>query len=187
MRSLALFISALSLPLASACSAGAEGLDAIHADIISDYAAVAQLSPDAFLALDPADVLLLDIREPEEFAVSRIPGAIWVNPSASAETALIQIGNVTGKKIVVYCSVGVRSSRFAQRTQTDLLDMGAVSVANLEQGIFGWHNDQRALVDATGETDVVHPYDAIWKRYVDRKDRAVFTPMSRDEASSPSK
>ena len=180
MRSLVFFISALGLSLTSACSAGADGLDAIQADIMSDYAAVAQLSPKAFLALDTDGVLLLDIREPEEFAVSRIPGAIWVNPSASADTALIQIGNVTGKKIVVYCSVGVRSSRFAQRTQDDLLDMGAVSVANLEQGIFGWHNDQRRLVDANGETDAVHPYDTIWKRYVVRKDHAAFTPISRE-------
>jgi len=176
MRSLAFFISAISLPLLSACSSGTAGLDAIQADIVSDYSAVAQISPEAYLALDRADVLLLDIREPKEYAVSRIPGAIWVNPGSDAQSALIQIGDVTGKKIIVYCSVGVRSSIFATRTQDEFLEMGAASVANLEQGIFGWHNDQRALEDARGKTDAVHPYDDIWKRYLNRKNKAQFTP-----------
>ena len=180
MRNLAFFISAISLSLTSACSLGADGLDAIQTDIVADYSTVTQLSPDTYQALDPSEVLLLDIREPEEFAVSRIPGAIWVSPKADAQTALMQIGDVSNKKIVVYCSVGVRSSDFAQRTQDELINMGAVSVANLAQGIFGWHNDQRALVDATGDTDAVHPYDAIWKRYVEREEKTKYTPIPRN-------
>jgi len=129
-----------------------------------------------FLALDPAKTRLLDIREPEEYGVSRLPGAIWVSPDIDAESALIQIGDVTGKHIVVYCSVGVRSSRFAERTQNELRKMGAISVSNLEQGIFGWHNDQRALINAKGKTDAVHPYDAKWKRYLKRKHMARLSP-----------
>lgn len=179
MQNLAFFIPAMIISLASACSVGAKGLDAIQADIETDYSTVSQLSPESFLALDPSDVLLLDIREPDEFAVSRIPGAIWVSPNATAETALIQIGDVTDKKIIVYCSVGMRSSSFAKRAQEDLLKRGAASVANLKHGIFGWHNDQRDLVDAVGKTDAVHPYDVIWKRYVDRKAQAQFTPVPR--------
>ena len=56
--------------------------------------------------------------------------------------------------------------------------MGAASVSNLENGIFGWHNENRELVDAKGATDAVHPYDAIWKRYVQRKDKARYTPLT---------
>jgi len=163
----------------SACSAAADGLTSVQADIVSDYKTVSQISPDAFLKLDPADTILLDIRDPEEFAVSRLPGAIWVNPSASAETALLQMGDVRGKKIIVYCSVGRRSSIFAEREQAQLLEMGATSVANLEKGIFGWHNEERDLVDANGETDAVHPYDAVWKRYVERDEKASYTPTHR--------
>lgn len=176
MRNLAFFIALTSLPL-TACAAGEDGLNAIHADIVADHSNVAQLSPEDYLKLDTGDILLLDIREPNEYAVSRLPGAVWVNPSASAETALLQIGDVTGKTIVVYCSVGRRSSIFAEREQAALLKMGAASVSNLEQGIFGWHNERRALVDAAGETDVVHPYNNIWKRYVRRKDKAAYTPL----------
>jgi rhodanese-related sulfurtransferase len=180
MRNLA-FSTIASLSFLSACAAGEEGLDDIHADIISDHAGVAQISPEAFAALDESDLLILDIREPEEYAVSRIPGAIWVNPSATAETATIQIGSVEGKKVVVYCSVGRRSSIFAERVQDEMMANGAISVANLERGIFGWHNDKRALVDASGRTDAVHPYDAVWKLYVERDEKARYTPLPTSE------
>jgi len=79
--------------------------------------------------------------------------------NATAETAAIQIGDVMDKQIIVYCSVGRRSSIFAERVQADMLANGALSVSNLERGIFGWHNESRALVDARGATDAVHPYD----------------------------
>lgn len=177
MRSLAFFISAFCVSVMFGCAAPTpDKLDALQADIVADYPAVSQISPEALLALNSSDVLLLDIREPKEYAVSRLPGAIWVNPKADAQSALIQIGDVSDKQIIVYCSVGVRSSRFAERTQEDLLDMGAVSVSNLEKGIFGWHNDHRDLVDAKGSTEAVHHYDAIWKRYVNRKDQTRLTP-----------
>ena len=176
MRNLAFFIALTSSGL-SACVGGEDGLNAIHADIVSDHSAVAQLSADDYLKLNTSDIILLDIRESKEYAVSRLPGAVWVPPSASAETALLQIGDVTGKKIVVYCSVGRRSSIFAEREQEALLKMGATSVVNLEHGIFGWHNEERALIDANGTTDAVHPYDAVWKRYVERKDQARYEPV----------
>jgi len=174
MRNLAFFI-ALTSSLLIGCAAGDEGLDAIQADIISDHKSVAQLSAENYLELDRSDILLLDIREPEEYAVSRLPGAVRVDPNASAAT-LIHMGDVTGKKIIVYCSVGRRSSIFAEREQTALMKMGAASVSNLEHGIFGWHNDRRELIDANGKTDAVHPYNEIWKRYVKRDEKARYTP-----------
>ena len=180
MRNLAFFIAAISISLLPACAPAADGgtesLEAVQANIESDFKSVEQLSAIDLLALDPDKTLLLDIREPEEYAVSRLPGAVWVNPKSNAHTALLQIGDVRYKQIVVYCSVGVRSSRFAKRTQEELRAMGAVSVSNLEQGIFGWHNEGRDLVNAEGETDAVHPYGEHWGRYVKRRDKARYAP-----------
>ena len=183
MRNLAFFMSSLSAVVLGACSSGSDGLDAIQADIVSDFKNVEQLSADAYLSLDPKTTLVLDIREPEEFAVSRLPGAIWVSPDLDAESALIQIGDVTNKEIIVYCSVGRRSSIFADRIQKDFTEMGAVSVSNLEQGIFGWHNESRELVNADGKTDAIHPYDEIWKRYVVRKEMARYKPKEKPSTS----
>ncbi len=180
MRNLAFFISVIGLGLFPSCApAGTpatKNLDAVQANIETDFKTVAQLTAKEVLALDPKQTLILDIREPEEYAVSRLPGAIWVNPKSNAKSALIQIGDVRDKDIIVYCSVGVRSSIFAKRAQNELREMGATSVSNLEHGIFGWHNEQRDLVDATGETDAVHPYNENWGRYVKRREMARYSP-----------
>lgn len=162
--------------LLSACADGDQGLSEIHADIMSDLPSVTHISSAQLAELD--NVLVLDIREPQEFAVSRLPGAIWISPEADAQNTLILTGDVTDKHIIVYCSVGWRSSLFAQRTQDELLKMGASSVANLENGIFGWHNDQNPLINASEKTDAVHPYNAVWKRYVRRKDKARYEPVT---------
>lgn len=177
MRNLAIFISLSLVSFLSACSSRNDGLAAVHADIVADHSTVAQLTPEQFSTLDAGKLLILDIREPEEYAVSRIPGAIWVSPAADAEMATIQIGDVRGRDIVVYCSVGRRSSIFAERVQDDMLAKGAISVANLERGIFGWHNESRPLVDGRGETDAVHPYDNVWKRYLKRDEKARYSPV----------
>ena len=85
------------------------------------------------------------------------------------------MGDVSGKDIVAYCSVGRRSSIFAKDMQEALKAEGAVSVANLEGGVFGWHADRRALENENGATDLVHPYDEIWKRYVPRQDAVSYS------------
>ena len=56
------------------------------------------------------------------------------------------------------------------------LQNGVRSISNQENGILGWHNETRELENAEGKTDAVHPYDAIWKRYVERKDKTRYTP-----------
>jgi len=169
MRNLAFFIFVIGLGLFPSCApAGTpatKNLDAVQANIETDFKTVAQLTAKEVLALDPKQTLILDIREPEEYAVSRLP-----------KSALIQIGDVRDKDIIVYCSVGVRSSIFAKRAQNELREMGATSVSNLKHGIFGWHNEQRDLVDATGETDAVHPYNENWGRYVKRREMARYSP-----------
>ncbi|MGB3456132.1 MAG: rhodanese-like domain-containing protein [Litorimonas sp.] len=158
----------------SGCARGEDGLAALHADIASDYPAVAHVAADRMNALE--DVLLLDIREPDEFAVSRLPGAVRVSPDVGESELLSAVGDLSGRTVVVYCSVGRRSSIFARDWQDRLVDAGAVSVRNLEGGIFRWHGQRRALEDDRGETDAVHPYDEIWKRYVMRPEAAAYAP-----------
>lgn len=174
MQRLAFFISIAAI--LAACTSGQEGLDKLHADIVSDYPAVAHLPAEDLTPSRSDQTLLLDIREVEEFAVSHLPGAVQIDPSISPDALLAQLGDISDKDIVVYCSVGRRSSNFANRMQSQLKQSGASSVANLENGVFGWHDQQRELTDAEGPTDVVHPYNEIWKRYVSRKEQARYTP-----------
>ena len=156
-----------------ACAGGERGLDALHADIRADYPGVAHVQADTV----PNGAVVLDIRDPAEFAVSRLPGALRVDVDASTAEVLARAGDLSGRDVVVYCSVGRRSSIFAQRVQADLLASGAVSVSNLQGGIFRWHAQRRPLENARGRTDAVHPYDEIWRRYVPREDGVSYTPL----------
>lgn len=109
--------------------------------------------------------VLFDVRTPAEYAVSHLPGAINVAPGMSAVTFLEQYGGaVGGKTAVFYCSVGVRSSKLAERVAQGLKARGATAVDDLAGGIFAWHGEGRTLVDARGPTDFVHPYDSEWGR-----------------------
>lgn len=141
------------------------------------YSSLDHIAPDAYVqraAGDGNEVVLLDIREPAEYAVSHLPGALQVGPDADAATVLARARDVRGKRVVVYCSVGVRSSKLASRVAADLKKAGAQSVENLSGGIFRWHNERRPLVDRTGApTDLVHKYDAYWGKLLRRPDQAV--------------
>ena len=129
-------------------------------------------------------LLLLDAREAGEYRVSRIPGALRIDPHASAESIQHLLGDrAIGRQVIVYCSVGVRSSIAVKRIEQPLLDRGALTVAHLRGGIFRWHNERRPLADATGIVDVVHPYNAFWKRYLKFRDRARYRPLPKGSQS----
>lgn len=105
--------------------------------------------------------VLLDAREPEEYAVSHLPGARRVDPGAEADALAATLDGIgADQPIVVYCSVGVRSGVVAQR----LAEAGFEDVRNLEGSIFRWANEGRPVVrDGEGVREV-HPYDAVWGR-----------------------
>ncbi|MFT4520065.1 MAG: rhodanese-related sulfurtransferase [Halioglobus sp.] len=102
--------------------------------------------------------ILLDVREPLEYAVSHLPGAIRVAPDSTAEQIIAMID--PSRPIVLYCSVGYRSSVLARR----LVSQGAKQTKNLEGSIFKWANEGRPLVRDSGFTRLVHPYDDSYGR-----------------------
>ena len=155
-------------------------LEAVRAQVVRDYGGVAQLSTQTFVAqlARRSDVLLLDVREEDEFAVSRLAGAVRVDPDIWRRTFMSKFGErVRGKTVIFYCSVGVRSSRLAERVQTALKEQGAKAVYNLDGGIFAWHNERRPLVNAEGETDFVHPFDSHWGQLVKRSEMTRTSPQ----------
>jgi rhodanese-related sulfurtransferase len=139
-----------------------------------EFPGVRQLPPFELSArLETDSVFLLDVREQVEFDVSHLERAERVDPSARAADVLGHLGpRAGGAAIVFYCSVGQRSSRMAARTQADLAGRGARAVYNLRGGIFAWHNEERALVNALGPTRYVHPYNSSWGRLLERPEHA---------------
>jgi len=148
-------------------------LDAVRAQVRKDYGSVAQLSAKALVNImrKEEEFLLLDVREENEFAVSRIAGAERVDSGIWRKSFMARFGDhVGGKMVVFYCSVGVRSSRLVANVQAALMEQGAKHVFNLDGGVFAWHNENRALENAKGATDYVHPFDAHWGKLVRRQE-----------------
>ena len=110
------------------------------------------------------DFLLLDTRENEEYEVSHIKDALLVGYD---EFDISLIDTVFfDKKIVVYCSVGYRSSKIAYK----LYERGFKNVYNLYGGIFKWVNEGRIIVSGKEKTLNLHAYDQDWGRYITNPD-----------------
>ena len=111
------------------------------------------------------EILLLDVRTPEEFGISHIEGA---RRAATLEEARALLGGrPKDQLIVVYCSVGYRSSQLAAL----LLEGGYTQVVNLEGSIFAWANAGEPVVRDGREVRAVHPYGPIWERFLAPKYR----------------
>ena len=75
--------------------------------------------------------VLLDVREPEEVAIVRLPGAVHI-PMGEVPGRLHELD--PDKEIIVYCHHGVRSLRVAQFLAQRDFDR----VSNLTGGIDAW-------------------------------------------------
>jgi rhodanese-related sulfurtransferase len=148
-------------------------LASVEADVARRWPEVAQLPRSVMsqkLTERQPDVVVFDVREPDEYAVSHMSGAIRVDPSVSRETFLAAHGAVLrGKTAIFYCSVGVRSSDLALRLIDELERIGVKETFNLAGGIFGWHNEVRPLVNAEGATEQVHGYRSRWSGLITRQ------------------
>ncbi|MEL6748111.1 MAG: rhodanese-like domain-containing protein [Pseudomonadota bacterium] len=154
-------------------------LAAVISDVKENFDGVTHLSPSQVAELAQRDdVLLVDTREAEEYAVSRLPGAVRIDPDAWSWSVVPALQEAAkNKHIVFYCSVGVRSSRMAEHVQEELLAQGAKSIANMSGGIFSWHNAGGTLTDGARATAFVHPYDETWGKMLSRKELARYSPV----------
>ena len=95
----------------SSAMADQSRLDEIHRDIVTKYHDVKHLSSVEFQSMEKSAIVVFDVREVDEFAVSHINGAIRVDPDIElAEFENKYAVQLAGKTAVFYCSVGRRSS-----------------------------------------------------------------------------
>lgn len=111
--------------------------------------------------------LILDARSEKEYAVSHLAAArrIDVTSDFTAEQALKEVSKNT--PIIIYCSVGYRSAKVAQR----LKQADFSHVFNLEGGLFQWANEERPMLCNGQLTQLIHPYNAMWGNLLKRRDR----------------
>lgn len=122
------------------------------------------------------DILLLDVREPDEFAAMHIAGSLNV-PRGILESAceweyeetLPELVRARAREIVVVCRSGYRSVLAAH----SLTVLGYANVVSLKTGLRGWKDYEQALINGDGEP-------------VDLDDADVyFTPQLRPEQLRP--
>lgn len=155
--------------------ASAEAADGLRGPISWRFPGTRWIERDRLSAwLDEDDEpMLLDVRRSDEFAISQLEGAIRIDPGAEA-SELGALDRAT--PIVVYCSVGYRSAALAAR----LRKAGYARVYNLEGGLFGWANADLPLHRGEQRVATVHPYDAVWARFLDPSRRARIDPKERE-------
>jgi len=117
-----------------------------------EFPGVQDLSPrEAMHLADTGKVVFIDVREPDEQSVSRLPGAITAdffleNPEKYNE--YIKIG---------YCTISYRSGIMAQE-----LHQKGIPIYNLRGGLLAWVHDGGMVYDGTEETHRIHVYSQEW-------------------------
>ncbi len=81
--------------------------------------------------MDSGEVLLVDVRELEEWREGRIPGAVHAPLSEFGEEIPRSLAE---REVVVYCRSGRRSAQVVER----LIGMGHCGVSNMEGGLEAW-------------------------------------------------
>ncbi|MDP2144637.1 MAG: rhodanese-like domain-containing protein [Gallionella sp.] len=99
--------------------------------------------------------LLLDVREPAEFAMLRIPGSINVPRGVLEQSCewdydetVPELAAGCDREIVVICRSGKRSVLAADM----LLKMGYTNVVSLKTGVRGWNDFEQPMEDAAGNS-----------------------------------
>jgi adenylyltransferase/sulfurtransferase len=94
---------------------------------------VPEVDADEAQRLVAAGAQLIDVREPWEWAVSHIPGAVLI-PMGDLPSRMSEID--PQRQAVIYCAVGGRSARAVESLQR----AGYTKVLNLSGGIMEWTN-----------------------------------------------
>ena len=129
-----------------------EAVYTMYANYKKSFTKIADITPQKAMALSEQDqVVFVDIRKPAEMKVSRVKGAISQlefikNPSA-----------YTGKTIVGYCTIGMRSGQLAKEFARD-----GISMLNLKGGILAWLHEGGTIVNDDGETRRLHIFGKKW-------------------------
>ncbi|PQJ72033.1 rhodanese-like domain-containing protein [Polaribacter butkevichii] len=120
-------------------------------------------------SLTTTKAILLDAREVKEFNVSHLQNAICVGfDDFNIHTTLEKLPTDKNAKIVVYCSLGIRSEIVADK----LIKKGYTNVFNLYGGIFEWKNNNFKVMDTLGKTtERVHAFNKEWGKWLKKGEK----------------
>jgi rhodanese-related sulfurtransferase len=125
---------------------------AMYADYREDFPGIQEIDPERALKLrEDLDVVFVDVRKPEEQAVSMIPGAV------TSEVFLADTERFRGQRIIAYCTISYRSGKLAAK-----LNRKGITMVNLKGGLLGWVHAGGPLVRGNLPVTVLHVYGRKW-------------------------
>lgn len=128
-------------------------IEAMYREFQPDFPDAPEISVEELIRLRTReDLLIVDVREPEERMVSIIPGAISKEAFESLKRGL---GDAP---IVVHCTIGYRSAGYVEALKAE-----GIEAYNLKGSILSWVHAGQPVVDPEGnETKRVHVYGKRW-------------------------
>jgi sodium/bile acid cotransporter 7 len=124
----------------------------MYADYREDFPGIHEIDAEnALKLLEDLDVVFVDVRKPEEQAVSMIPGAV------TSEVFLADTERFRGQRIIAYCTISYRSGKLAAK-----LNRKGIAMVNLKGGLLGWVHAGGPLVRGNLPVTVLHVYGSKW-------------------------
>ncbi|MBR3566438.1 MAG: rhodanese-like domain-containing protein [Paludibacteraceae bacterium] len=96
---------------------------------------------DFIKLIERDDVQIVDVRTPEEFAQSHIPGAINIDYKNSKFKEKAQRRLDPTRPVAIYCRTGRRSAL----ASAQLMEIANFQIYNLKGGIVAWQNANQDL------------------------------------------
>lgn len=150
-----------------------KAIEDMYKDYKRSFAEVPDVEPVELMVDADKKVLFVDVRSPEEQAVSMIPGAITQKEfERDAEQYRL-------RRVVTYCTIGYRSGLYAKDLRKEGWD-----AHNLRGSILAWVHDGGELVNGAGKTRKVHVYGPKWDLLPAGYEAVVFGD-ERDLAETP--
>ena len=128
-------------------------IEAMYREFQPDFPDAPEISVEDLIRLQTGEnVLIVDVREPEERMVSIIPGAM---SKEAFESLKRELGDAP---IVVHCTIGYRSATYVEALKAE-----GIEAYNLKGSILAWVHAGQPVVDPEGnETKRVHVYGKRW-------------------------
>jgi rhodanese-related sulfurtransferase len=133
----ALFLSVIVLMCVGVPDVGA-------GDKTPDTPAVKSVSPEEFdKARKEKDVVVIDVRSPEEFAAGRVPNAINIPVTGKGSEDFEKKATEAskGKTPLIYCMSGGRSARAAQKMRA----LGIRQIIEMPGGWAAWTQEKKEV------------------------------------------
>ena len=100
-------------------------------------------------ALDAGEIVLIDVRTPQEYMFEHIEGALLM------PLAFFKAGKLPGqteKRIVFHCGSGARSEKVARAA----IDAGIARIAHMEGGFGAWKGAKKPYIGTNMATGAPH-------------------------------